>query len=647
MVAVILLVFFDAGITCFSDDSQELSGVYIPQDLITWWHCEGNTLDAIGRNDCDDNISFDEGYIGKGWRFSHEYYLNSPGHDVNEVEAITIEGWVKSDFLPPNTVMRFMTIVGETDAKAVVRYDGFAGSGTLHFYSGFNGTLRHVYARGVLREGEFQHFAATYNGSIMRLYLNGDLVGENVVKGELQKGLHIIIGSIREPFFGVLDEIRIYGRALNETEIKKIYQSYQVTLPHTLYSFKRLTNQLESYRNVTVGDGYVAWMVKDENEIYFSDGTYVTRFNEGEDFSFNLAINEGRFFWHAWGDWNCSEVFMFDIDEGETFRLTNNSNDEQELSCDGDLIAYSMAMEGSNSEIYLQRISNGLVTRLTNNSYPDKEPHLWGDIVAWTGYYGELESSGDGEGYGEVYYCNVSSGSVFRLMDDDITDKVLDVEEGKILFSRRDLFDILYLYDIRSGESYNISDIDSMPTEFPMISDGFVTWSGRNPSYPYFDSEIYLYDIETNKKQVVTVNAVEDIHPSYSSGELVWQGYTDNDYEIYRYDPESERIIQLTFNNESDHDPIISDGIVVWAVWDGLDEEIMTAFPFVMAEDTLHTEPEIVGTIDIPSPEEPLKDDGDTGTSEFWQSTEFLMLVVLIFVALGIVFLRKTRSFSI
>ncbi len=231
--------------------SMKDAEVYTPQGLITWWHCEGDTLDGVGRNDCDDNVLYDEGYLGKGWRFDSTHYLNSPGHDINEAETITIEGWVKPDILPPSTFIRFITYVGETDAKVVVRYDGTAGPGTLHFYIGYNGTLHHIWARGVLRVGEFQHFAATYDGTAMRLYLDGEQVGENEVEGTLQRGLHIIIGCMTEPFYGVLDELRIYGRALNGTEIKRIYQSYQTALPHTLYNFRQLTNHSENYRCVT------------------------------------------------------------------------------------------------------------------------------------------------------------------------------------------------------------------------------------------------------------------------------------------------------------------------------------------------------------------------------------------------------------
>ncbi len=302
-----------------------------------------------------------------------------------------------------------------------------------------------------------------------------------------------------------------------------------------------------------------------------------------------------------------------------------------------------MAVEGYNSEIYVQRISDGAVKRLTNNSYPDNDPRIWGDVVAWTGDYGDLESSGGRKGYGEVYYCNLSSGGVFRLTDDDVTDRVLDVEDGVILFGRRGYVDTLYLYDVRSGELRNISDIDSTPTEFPRISDGFVVWSGCDPSYPYSDSEIYVYDIGAQERRTVTKNTVGDKHPSYSSGELVWQGSADGDYEIYRCDLESGRTVQLTFNEEGDHGPIADEGLVVWRAWDGQHEDIMVAVPYAKAVDTTFTGPEIVGTIEQPTTEET----GDTvedSTVTDGPGIELMVLVALFVIFMGILLARRLTS---
>jgi hypothetical protein len=217
---------------------------------------------------------------------------------------------------------------------------------------------------------------------------------------------------------------------------------------------------------------------------------------------------------------------------------------------------------------------------------------------------------------------------------------VLDVEDSVILFVRRDHVDTLYLYDVRSDGLYNISNIDSTPTEFPVISDGFVAWSGCDPSYPYADSEIYVYDIGAHERRTVTVNSAGDRRPSYSLGGLVWQGNIDGDYEIYRYDLESGRTVQLTFNNESDHDPIAEGGMVVWRAWDGQHEDIVAAVPYVKAGDTAFTEPEVVGTVDQLGPEK--TSEVDEGSTDIVRpGIETMAIAALILISVGALLVRR------
>ena len=67
------------------------------------------------------------------------------------------------------------------------------------------------------------HVAMTYNGAQMRLYVNGVLVGQRAQTGSIQtnNGQLRIGGSAAfgEFFQGMIDEVRIYNRALSATEI--------------------------------------------------------------------------------------------------------------------------------------------------------------------------------------------------------------------------------------------------------------------------------------------------------------------------------------------------------------------------------------------------------------------------------------------
>jgi len=76
----------------------------------------------------------------------------------------------------------------------------------------------------------FYHVVTTYNGSDVKIYLNGKLENSTPASGLILKtSIDLTIGRIlpnnsSHNFHGVLDEIRIYNQALSEAEIRQLYQ---------------------------------------------------------------------------------------------------------------------------------------------------------------------------------------------------------------------------------------------------------------------------------------------------------------------------------------------------------------------------------------------------------------------------------------
>src|SRR5262249_56986965 len=73
------------------------------------------------------------------------------------------------------------------------------------------------------------HLALTYNGTVEQLYVNGALVASRSQSGTVQTStgvLHIGGDSVwGEYFLGVIDEIRIYTRALSAAEIHAVIKT--------------------------------------------------------------------------------------------------------------------------------------------------------------------------------------------------------------------------------------------------------------------------------------------------------------------------------------------------------------------------------------------------------------------------------------
>ena len=93
-----------------------------------------------------------------------------------------------------------------------------AGGGT------FGGANANAYATGILPTNSWTHLATTYDGTNLRLYVNGTLVATQAKTGAITTSTSALtIGS--DPFYGQffngqIDELRIYKTALTQTQIQ-------------------------------------------------------------------------------------------------------------------------------------------------------------------------------------------------------------------------------------------------------------------------------------------------------------------------------------------------------------------------------------------------------------------------------------------
>jgi hypothetical protein len=87
-----------------------------------------------------------------------------------------------------------------------------------------NGTSRDATGSAALPPGAWSHLAATYDGSVLLLYVNGTEVASRPLGGAIETSanpLHIGGNGVWGEFFaGLIDEVRIYNRALSPTEIQ-------------------------------------------------------------------------------------------------------------------------------------------------------------------------------------------------------------------------------------------------------------------------------------------------------------------------------------------------------------------------------------------------------------------------------------------
>ena len=134
--------------------------------------------------------------------------------------GMTLEAWVF-----PTVLSGWRTVIMKERAGGLAY--------TLYAHDSVPGPAAYVRTAGVehstpnvaaLPLNAWTHLAATYNGSVLRLYVGGSLVSSQPVTGSIQTSTNALrIGGNApwgEWFQGRIDEVRIYNRALSQAEIQ-------------------------------------------------------------------------------------------------------------------------------------------------------------------------------------------------------------------------------------------------------------------------------------------------------------------------------------------------------------------------------------------------------------------------------------------
>ncbi|HKZ14413.1 MAG TPA: LamG domain-containing protein [Solirubrobacterales bacterium] len=141
--------------------------------------------------------------------------------DLRLSKAFTIEAWVR----PVGGVFGDPVVVKESEGKTA--YGLGLGSTTEGMAEGFIGegkSAKKAVATDEAREYAWTNIATTYDGSTLRVYVDGELSGTKSTataaatgSGELKIGCDTPEGQ----FTGRIDEVRIYNRTLPEKEVRR------------------------------------------------------------------------------------------------------------------------------------------------------------------------------------------------------------------------------------------------------------------------------------------------------------------------------------------------------------------------------------------------------------------------------------------
>ncbi len=163
-------------------------------------------------------------------------HVSVPNLDVTG-SSVTIAAWVNLASLPTGNDVRFISKANDSTEGGHWWMLGhtYNGNHRLRFRLKTGGvTTTLIASSGNLAANTWFHAAATYDGSAMRLYLNGVEVGSNAKSGVIDVNPAVAVNLACNPegnghLPGRLDEVRIYERTLSQTEIQQVMNGSVVT----------------------------------------------------------------------------------------------------------------------------------------------------------------------------------------------------------------------------------------------------------------------------------------------------------------------------------------------------------------------------------------------------------------------------------
>src|ERR1044071_892620 len=218
----------------------------VTHGLVSSWKGEGNANDSVDSNNgvLLNGLGFTSGEVGQAFSFDgiddRILVSNSPSLNFGPGQNFSIEAWIRP--LPSTTDFDIMSVVDKRTAPDLTHSQGYefvlsSGRIACRLSDSLSDNGSPFISSGPdLRDGNFHHVALTVARGITnggRLYADGQVVlnfDASVEPGDLSNSDPLRIGfnavaSISSPFKGQIDEVTLYSRALDISEIQSIYNA--------------------------------------------------------------------------------------------------------------------------------------------------------------------------------------------------------------------------------------------------------------------------------------------------------------------------------------------------------------------------------------------------------------------------------------
>lgn len=209
-------------------------------------HISANNATSVGTTSVSGKQKSSRDFTGQN------QYISVANIAAYSTSTMTISAWIKpgSSMLSNNTwasIFNRRNSSNEGGMTLEFNADGQHSAGTIDCdldldVAGGRLTYYRVISTSQVQANQWNHVACVYDGSKASIYINGSLAGQGNQVGTIHQAsnLNIQIGRnliSGESFEGEIDEVGLWSRALDEKDIKELYEGFNPNSPIRLTAF--------------------------------------------------------------------------------------------------------------------------------------------------------------------------------------------------------------------------------------------------------------------------------------------------------------------------------------------------------------------------------------------------------------------------
>lgn len=213
--------------------------------------------------------------------------------------ALSFEGWIKpSSFKSASPYISSIMGTEVSDSNSAFLRLGDAGlaNNKLQFVVSINNVQQKLASATALNANTWYHVAATYDGSNMKIYINGILDATKAQTGSVNSTGAFNVGYLYNTsrnFNGKIDEVRVWKRALSQTEISQ--NMCNVSVPATsLAAYWKFNEGSGSTVQDTSGNGVTLTLTGVDASNWGTDVPCTTGSSAARTAASQKAINGGE-----------------------------------------------------------------------------------------------------------------------------------------------------------------------------------------------------------------------------------------------------------------------------------------------------------------------------------------------------------------